>query len=202
MLVKLTNLSTVIAVKGTMFKFNQTNMRKITALVGLIGLMIFQACEGPQGPPGFDGLDGQDGVNIVSEVFEVEVDFASENNFEEIFTFDPAIIESDVVLAFIQWDADNGNPIWRALPQTTFFEEGVLIYNYDFTSNDFRLFLDGPLDYNLLGPEWTDNQLFRVVVVPGDFSSARIDLTNYEAVTSYLGLTDEDFKRIELKKKQ
>lgn len=185
-----------------MSKLNQANMRKITALIGLIGLMIFQACEGPQGPPGLDGLDGQDGVNIVSEVFEVEVDFTENNNFQEIFTFDPPIFDSDVVLSFIQWESDNGTPIWRALPQTVFFEEGVLMYNYDFTSSDFSLFLDGPLDYSLLGPEWTRDQLFRVVVVPGEFASARVDLTDYEAVTKYLGLTDEDFKRVELKNKQ
>jgi hypothetical protein len=180
-------------------------MRKLTAILGLLGLILFQACEGPQGPPGFDGLDGQDGldgVNIVSEVFEVEVDFNEENNFQEIFTFDPAIFDSDVVIAFIQWDADGSNPIWRALPQTVFFEEGVLMYNYDFTSNDFSVFLDGPLDYTLLGPEWTNNQLFRVVVVPGDFGSSRVDLTDYEAVTKYLDLKDEDFKRIELKNKK
>lgn len=182
-----------------MFQLNHTKMRKLTAILGLFGLIVFQACEGPQGPPGLDGLDGLDGVNIVSEVFEVDVDFTEANNYQEIFSFDPAIIESDVVLAFIQWDADGANPIWRALPQTVFFEEGVLMYNYDFTKNDFSLFLDGPLDYGLLGPEWTDNQLFRVVVVPGDFASSRIDWTDYEAVTKYLGLTDEDFKRIEIK---
>ncbi|EAZ80267.2 hypothetical protein [Algoriphagus machipongonensis] len=178
-------------------------MRKITAILGLIGIISFQACEGPvgpQGPPGLDGFDGQDGVNIVSEVFEVEVDFNDGNGYQEIFTFDPAIVESDVVLAFIQWENDGGTPIWRALPQTVFFEEGVLMYNYDFTSGDFSVFLDGPLDYSLLTSDWTDNQLFRVVVVPGDFSGARIDWTDYEAVTKHLGLTDEDFTKIELKK--
>lgn len=181
-----------------MFNFNQANMRKFTAFLGLIGLLIFQACEGPQGPAGIDGVDGVDGVNIVSEVFEVEIDFTADNDYREYFTFDPAIYDSDVVLAFIRWESDGGTPIWRALPQTTFFENGVLMYNFDFTSNDFSLFLDGPLDYSTLGSEWVDDQLFRVVVVPGDFVSSRLDLTNYEAVTEYLGLTDEDFKRIEI----
>jgi hypothetical protein len=45
------------------------------------------------------------------------------------------------------------------------------------------------------------DQAFRVVVVPGDYASSRLDLTNYEAVTELLGLEEEDFKRIELKKK-
>jgi hypothetical protein len=77
---------------------------------------------------------------------------------------------------------------------------GVLIYNYDFTQDDFRLFLDGAINPASLGEEWRLNQLFRVIVVPGDYASSRIDFTNYEAVTAMLGLKDEDFKRIDLKK--
>lgn len=174
-------------------------MRKTSVLFSLLGLLIFQACEGPQGPPGLDGLDGEDGVNIVAEVFEVNVDFTAENNYSELFSFDPELIESDVVLAFIEWEKDGNTQIWRALPQTVYFDEGVLVYNFDFTQFDFRLFLDGPLDYSLLGSEWTTNQIFRVIVVPGDYAGARIDWTNYEAVTKMMGLTDQDFKRIELK---
>ena len=142
-----------------------------------------------------------DGVNIVAEVFEVELDFTPQNKYSEVFKFKPAIIESDVVLVFIEWEREGTTPIWRALPQTVFFEQGILIYNYDFTKTDFRLFLDGRIDYATLGTEWKMDQAFRVIVVPGDFSSARLDLTDYEAVTRLLGLKDEDFKRIELKKK-
>lgn len=173
-------------------------MRKLIAVLSLVSIFGFLACEGPVGPAGPPGFDGNDGVNIVSEVFEVDVNFTPENDFSEIFLFEPAILPGDVVLTFIQWEVDNNNSIWRALPQNIFFEEGVLIYNYDFTQTDFRLFLDGPLDYSLLGPEWAENQLFRVVVVPGDFAGSRIDWTNYEAVVKLLNLKDEDFKRIEL----
>lgn len=176
-------------------------MRKISTVFGLLFILIFQACEGPPGPPGLPGVDGVDGVNVVAEVFEVELDFTAQNDFQEVFQFDPPIITSDVVLVFIEWEKDGTTPIWRALPQTVFFDEGVLIYNYDFTSKDFRLFLDGPMDYATLGTEWRMDQIFRVIVVPGDFSSSRIDFTNYEAVTKLLGLEDGDFKRIELKKK-
>lgn len=63
------------------------------------------------------------------------------------------------------------------------------------------MFLDGPIDFGTLGAEWRNDQAFRVIVVPGDFTSSRIDFTNYEAVTQLLGLEEEDFKKIELKKK-
>ncbi len=176
-------------------------MKKLNLLaLSILVLIGFQACEGPEGPPGPPGLDG---VNIVSEVFEVEVDFTAQNNFSEQFQFNPVIVESDVVLAFIEWELDGGNSVWRPLPQTVFFNNGgVLIYNFDFSRVDFRLFLDGAIDPATLGTEWTANQIFRVVVVPGDFASSRIDWTNYEAVTTLLGLKNEDFKRIELKNKR
>ncbi|WP_339701759.1 hypothetical protein [Algoriphagus aquimarinus] len=173
-----------------------------TLILALFGLVVFQACEGPEGPQGAQGPVGEPGINIVSEVFEVEVDFNAANNYSEIFQFDPVIVESDVVLSFVQWEVDGGTPIWRAMPQTAYFQEGgILVYNYDFTRSDFSIFLDGNLDLSTLSADWTDNQVFRVVVLPGDFAStnARIDLTDYDAVTKLLGLTDEDFKRIELK---
>lgn len=174
-------------------------MKKLIAFaISLMGILSIQSCVGPEGPPGLNGLDG---VNIVSEVFEVEVNFTTANNFSEQFRFTPEIIESDVVLAFIEWELDGGNSVWRALPQSVFFNEGgVLIYNYDFSRVDFRLFLDGSINPTNLGPEWTANQVFRMVVVPGDIASARMDWTNYEAVVNLLGLKDEDFKRINLKK--
>lgn len=180
-------------------------MKKIFSILTLIGIVAFQACEGPEGPigpQGPQGIEGEPGVNIVSEVFEVTTDFSSENEFQAVFEFDPVLVESDVVLAFIEWERAGQTPIWRALPQTVFFEEGVLMYNYDFTNADFRLFLDGPLDYSLLGPEWREDQKFRIVVVPGDFAGNRIDLTNYEAVTEMLGIEEADFQKVQLKRKK
>lgn len=168
-------------------------MKRLLTILGFAGIFAFQACEGPIGPPGPPGLDGLDGVNIVGEAFEVEVDFTEANDYREIFEFDPAIIESDVVLIYIEWESDNGTSIWRPLPQTVFFQEGVLIYNYDFSQFDFSVFLDGPLDYALLADEWTRNQFYRIVIVPADFAGSRIDFTDYEAVTNLLGIEESDF---------
>ncbi len=179
-------------------KLTQGYMNKIFSVFALIGIVAFQACEGPEGPI---GPPGEPGVNIVSEVFEVSADFTAADDYEVIFDFDPAIIESDVVLAFMEWEKSGESSVWRALPQTVFFEQGALIYNHDFTSTDFRLFLDGPLNYSQLSADWTQDQTFRIVIVPGDFVGARIDFTNYEAVTEMLGIEEEDFQTVQLKQK-
>lgn len=172
-------------------------MRKIATAFALLGILIFQACEGPMGPSGPVGPPGEPGVNIVSEVFEVELNFTPQNNFSEQFNIDPIIEPGDMIAAFVEWEQDNGVSVWRALPQTVFFDEGPLIYNYDFTQGDFRLFLDGPLDKNILGASYTQNQFFRVMIVPGDISG-RMDLSDYDAVTSYLGVKDSDFQKVKL----
>ncbi|TDQ14948.1 hypothetical protein DFQ04_2829 [Algoriphagus boseongensis] len=176
-------------------------MNRYLSIFALIGLLAFQACEGPIGPPGPQGPEGEPGVTIVGEAFEVEVDFTSQNGYESIFDFDPAIVQSDVVLAFIQWETTSSNqPVWRALPQNVFFNNGVLVYNYDFTRTDFRLFLDGAIDFSSLGPDWTQNQVFRLIVVPADFAGGRIDWTDYEGVTRLLGIEEKDFIKLGTKK--
>ena len=155
----------------------------------LASVTFFSACKGEQGPP------GQNGVNIVGTSYELEVDFNAQNNYEALFDFNPAIFESDVVLAYIQWNTtDNGDPIWRLVPQSVLLDSGTLQYQYDFTQFDFRLFLESNFNLNTLSNEWTQNQVFRIVVVPSDFG-ARMDYANYDAMAKLLGIDESKIVR-------
>jgi hypothetical protein len=142
-------------------------MRNILSLL-FMATLLFTSCEGDQGPPGFDGVDGLDGGIIVSSAFEIEVDFNLANNYEIIEPYGFDVFEFDVTLVYILWETADGQDIWRLVPQSVEFIDGTLTYNYDFTQNDVRLFLDGTIDFSLLGPEWIQNQVFRVVVIPAD----------------------------------
>ena len=62
------------------------------------------------------------------------------------------------------------------------FQEGQLQYNFDFTRDDVSIFLDGTIDFGLLGSEWTQNQVFRVVVIPADNVDA-VNISSLEAVS-------------------
>ena len=152
-------------------------MKRILPLVTLFTLLLM-ACEGPQGPPGFDG---QNGNIIASSAFEIELDFEEDNNYEFIEAYGFDVFPTDVTLVYISWEVDNGQDVWRLLPQTAYFDDGTLVYNYDFTQNDVRFFLDGTTDLSLLDDDYTQNQVFRVVVVPAD-NVGRLDLTNLDAV--------------------
>lgn len=131
----------------------------------LLLLFFFTSCEGPTGPP---GPPGEEGAVLVANAFEIEVDFNAGNDYRIIEDYGFEVFPFDVTLVYILWDQDNGTDIWRLLPQVMEFPEGQLQYNYDFTQNDVSIFLDGTINLNILGTEWTQNQVFRVVVIPAD----------------------------------
>ena len=68
-----------------------------------------------------------------------------------------------------------------ALPQTVEFNDGTLVYNYDFTQFDVRFFFDGTTNFSTLDSSFTNNQTFRVVVAPAN-NVSRLDVSNINAV--------------------
>ena len=150
-------------------------MKRILTLISVFALFL-TACEGPQGPPGFDG------EIIASSAFEIVLDFTAQNNYEFIEPYGFNVLPTDVTLVYIEWEVDNGESIWRLLPQNIFFDNGtVLVYNFDFTQQNVRFFLDGTTDFDTLDTVWTQNQAFRVVVVPAD-NVGRFDYSDFDAV--------------------
>jgi hypothetical protein len=176
-------------------------INKTTSIFALIMLMAFQACQGPIGPEGPQGEQGEPGVNILGTTYEVEVDFTAANEYTDVFNFPTRLEDSDGVLIYRLVGTEGNRDIWRQLPQTYFFQEGVLMYNFDFTVTDFAIFLDGPINYQNLANQWRIDQVFRVIVIPSDFPRNRIDFSDYEAVTQWLGIKEDDFQKGLLKRK-
>ncbi len=180
-------------------------MKKIgTLLVPILALFII-SCEGPAGPPGFDGLDGLDGVNILGTVIDIEGDFVPDD-YSIYYEFPQSVevFESDVVLVYILWDQTedgNGDPvdIWRLLPQTRLLDQGILQYNYDYTFFDVSIFLEADFDPATLTAGDTDNQIFRIAVLPADLAQgSRLDRSNVNAVMNLMGVTETDVLKVTL----
>lgn len=171
-------------------------MKRILSLLTVF-TVLFTSCEGPMGPPGFDGLDGLDGLDgeiIASSAFEIEVDFNDANSYEYIEAYGFEVLPSDVTLVYILWETDNGQDIWRLMPQTVYLDDDTtLVYNFDFTQEDVRFFLDGTTDFTTLDDVWTLDQVFRVVVVPADNIDG-VDVTDINAVLSASDIQSFDFR--------
>jgi hypothetical protein len=161
-------------------------MKKLLTLFTSVFFIALSSCEGPQGPP---GLNGQNGGIIVSNAFEIVVDFNESNNYEFVEDYGFEVFPTDVTLVFILWEEFEGTEIWRLLPQSVTFPDGNLVYNNDFTQFDVRFFLDGTTNFAVLGNEWTQAQVFRVVVVPAD-NVGRQNLTDLDAIMELYGITE------------
>jgi hypothetical protein len=132
-------------------------------LVSLLSVVLFMSCVVEE------GIDGRDGGLIVSSAFEIVVDFNANNNYEIVEPYGFDVFEYDVTLVYILWETDNGQDVWRLLPQSTIFVGGAtLTYNFDFTQTDVKLFLEGTANFDNLSAVWTQDVVFRIVVVPAD----------------------------------
>ncbi|MEZ5107222.1 MAG: hypothetical protein R2757_22140 [Draconibacterium sp.] len=174
-------------------------MKTITKALLLFAIVIATSCEGPQGPQGLPGFDGD---SFIGSVFEIQGDFTANNSYSLFYEFPSnfEIYDTDVVLVYILWDQSNGIDIWRLMPQTvvlktindSYPETDVIQYNFDYTVNDVKIFLETTINYADLLPEETDDQIFRIVVLPADFAAKKsVDINDYNSIikSSELQLT-------------
>ena len=191
-------------------------MKKINTILGTFLLLFIVACEGPEGPPGFDGLPGPQGIQgppgeegRVIELDGVNFDFIAADNlysaliaFSEITTFE--VLESDAVLIYrfdgtVELNDGSTADAWSQLPQSFFLPEGTLQYVFAHTFVDFEIFIDGNFDLSAISSVFTDNQSFRIVILPGQFaSSSRMDTSSLSNVMSALGIDENQITKVQL----
>jgi hypothetical protein len=173
-------------------------MKRFITLLAVIGMFGFQGCTGPEGPP------GQDGYNGVGTVYEN----TSSNyynfvgpNYSVVFNFPQQLVVSDVVLVYRLGDVVNGVPLWEFLPETHYFDNDAGIrdftFNYNFTRNYVKIFLEGFDVSNPVPDEFRLNQIFRIVVLPADFASS-VNKSNYLDVVNKMNIKESQILEIKL----
>ena len=129
---------------------------------------------------------------MIGQGFEVQASFTESNDYSQIFEF-PAGIEvfsTDIVMAYLLWDVDpnTGNDIWQQLPVSVFFSDGELQYAFDHTLADIKLFLTGDTDLSTVSNDFTQDQIFRVVILPVEYvQSENVDLQSPGEVMQAVG---------------
>jgi len=165
----------------------------------------FSSCTGPtglDGPLGPEGPRGQDGGLVYASAIELIGDFTPKNNFQIVEPFGFEVFPADVTLVYVKWgELDDGTKLWRQLPQSAYLPQGILTYNFDFTTTDFSIFLDGTVpDFAKIDPVYLNDQVFRIVVVPAEFlQTGRVGSKSYENVTKAFGIRDSDFVKRNLR---
>ena len=165
-------------------------------MLAFVGITALQGCEGPEGP---QGPEGAPGFSAESEVFEVSnVDFTATNDWFVTFGLTPTILESDNLLVYELVNTNDGIDAWALLPQIYYFDGGQAQYNFNFSYDQFSIFIDTDLDFNTLPATFTQNKVFRIVVVPGYFSKGtpQFDYTDYDAVIKAFNIDESKIKKL------
>ncbi|MEM8848048.1 MAG: collagen-like protein [Bacteroidota bacterium] len=188
-------------------------MKKINTIFGAFLLLFIVACEGPEGPPGFDGAPGPPGEpGIQGQVIEVDgVNFGFDpdgNIFSSLIAFSDItnfeVFESYAVLVYRfdgTVDLDDGSTAdaWSQLPQSFFLAEGTIQYVFAHTFVDVELFIDGNFDLSGISTDFTDNQSFRIVILPSNLANgSRMDTSNLSTVMSALGISEGEVQKIQM----
>ncbi|QGY44379.1 collagen-like protein [Maribellus comscasis] len=173
-------------------------MKTIASLFLVLALIFTTSCEGPVGPPGTPGEDGMDAE--IGTVFETDpINFTAGNEYSVLFQFPNnfTVYDGDAVLVYILWDVIDGKDVWRLLPQTVVIEnDGVVQYNFDYTLDDVQIFLEWTTSELL--PAETDNQIFRIAVLPAAFMQDKsFDIGNFDSVMKSMNKNLKSIEKID-----
>jgi hypothetical protein len=169
-------------------------MKKIITILAVIGMFGFQSCTTEDPYPYVDN----DTIGTVYEnIAPNYYNFTQINDYSVGFDFPQRLVESDVVLVYRFDGVDNaGRPVWQALPETYYLDNGSRDFSFKFVFTDdyVNIYLDGnnrstiPADYRL-------NQIFRIVVVPADFATT-VNKNNFNEVMNALNLKESQVQKI------
>lgn len=162
-------------------------MKKIVLILAFIGMITLQGCTKD------DPID-KDTYSEVFELRNINFGFDATNGYTIYQTLNPQIYASDVLLIYrLSGTIDSSTPIWQQIPRTLYLPQGELDYDFDFSKEDFTIYAGGNYDLTLT-PSYLTNQTFRIVIVPGYFSSKaaakKIDYSDYNAVIKALHIDD------------
>lgn len=173
-------------------------MKKVALFLAFIGMLTLQGCTIHDQVPVYNT------TVAYNDVLEVTTSFSASNNFSRLVTINPAIYSSDVVLVYHLYQVtSSGTDVWRLMPQTYYLDNAgsQVSYNFDFTRYDVSIFMNANIDMTMLTSEWTQNQTFRIVILPGTFngkSSNTVDFKDYNATLKAYHIDPTNVKKIKM----
>ena len=203
-------------------------MKRLLQFIMLFFAIAFvQACKGPEGDPGPQGEQGEQGVpgatgaqgpagtSGTANVFDIGFTFNETNGYSLYTDFatindalgiDITLNEGDIMLIYhYLGNEEDDTEAYMPLPETLFLEQGLINYNFYYTSTILHLFMNATFDFTTLEDvaNYTDQQGFRIVIVPGSLRNGRmikpdIDMKNYSEVAKYYNINGTNVKKINL----
>jgi len=140
-----------------------------------------------------------------STAYDISPSFTKVNDNLYRFSddFNSPLVESDVVLIYMQNGTDGGAPVWKLLPYTYYvgnLANDAVDYLFDFSKFGITININSTTAFSLTAnPSYYQNKNFRVVVVPAKTGKSAKAAVNYEDYNSVIKYYNIDESKIQTK---
>lgn len=183
-------------------------MKKILPLILLAGIgLLTYSCDNSKDDPVVVN-PGQDS-DTINQSFDISPTFTkvSDNLYRWSDDFKSPLIQSDMVLIYMQVGTDGGSPIWKLLPYTYYVgnvNNDAVDYIYEFSKFGATININSTNTFSLTAnPSYYQNKNFRVLILPANSTgtgrsqsakSSVVDYNDYKSVIKYYNIDESKIK--------
>lgn len=143
--------------------------------------------------------------DTISQAFDVVPNFTriNDNLYRFSDDFQKPLVESDMVLIYMQNGVDGDSPIWKLLPYTYYVDSvNAVDYLFDFSKYGATININSSSTFSLTAnPSFYQNIKFRVVIIPANASGTGgkgvnniVDYNDYKSVIKYYNINESNIK--------
>jgi hypothetical protein len=142
--------------------------------------------------------------DTISQSFDITPTFTKvdDNLYRWSDDFNSPLVQSDMVLIYMQIGTDGDSPIWKLLPYTYFVgnpNNDAVDYIYEFSKYGATININSTSAFSLTAnPSYYQNKKFRVLIIPangsgtggGKAAKSAVDYNDYSSVIKYYNIDE------------
>lgn len=147
--------------------------------------------------------------DTINQSFDISPTFTkvTDNLYRWSDSFKSPLIQSDMVLVYMQVDTNGGSPVWRLLPFTYYVgnvNNDAVDYINEFSKTGVTININSTSTFSLTAnPSYYQNKNFRVLILPangtgtGGAKMAKgnvVDYNDYKSVIKYYNIDESKIK--------
>ncbi|MEJ5052477.1 hypothetical protein WH221_21810 [Chryseobacterium culicis] len=147
--------------------------------------------------------------DTINQSFDISPTFTrvSDNLYRWSDDFNSPLVQSDMVLIYMQNGTDGDSPVWKLLPYTSYVgnaNNDAVDYIFDFSKYAATININSTNTFSLTAnPTYYQNKKFRVLILPangtgtGGAKAAKgsaVDYNDYKSVIKYYNIDESKIK--------
>ncbi|PTT36791.1 hypothetical protein DBR28_10580 [Chryseobacterium sp. HMWF028] len=154
-------------------------------------------------------VQGKD-YDTISQSFDISPTFTrvNDNLYRWSDNFNNPLVQSDMVLVYMQVGNNGGSPVWRLLPYTYYVgnaNNDAVDYINEFSKAGVTININSTNTFSLTAnPSYYQNKNFRVLILPANGTgtggakvaskSSAVDYNDYKSVIKYYNIDESKIK--------